>query len=67
MKAWRGFQKPLSQPGSREVNMAMINYHENDGVTCSCGWAYQHRRAKVVEDAIDRHIDKRHHGRGIRL
>lgn len=33
---------------------------------CSCGWAYGHDREKVREDAIDRHLNKRHGGMGIR-
>ena len=62
----QGFQKPLSNPGSREVGLAVISY-ENDWAICNCGWAFGATREKVREDAIDRHLNKKHQGRGIRL
>lgn len=61
-----GFQKPASAPGAKQVNLARISY-ENGWAKCSCGWAFGHLREKVREDAVDRHINKRHAGRGIRL
>lgn len=61
-----GFQKRASQPGTREVRLARVSYHEN-GASCSCGWSTPLARAEVVEDRIDRHFAKRHEGRGIRL
>lgn len=56
----------LSQPGAKKVGLARISY---DGmfVACSCGWTYGHIREKPRENAIDRHLDKKHNGRGIRL
>lgn len=36
-------------------------------VTCSCGATKFHAREKVREDWIDAHINRKHHGRGIRL
>lgn len=51
----------------RPVSLAVIKY---DGPTasCSCGsWSFTHYREKVRENAIDRHLRKRHHGRGIRI
>jgi hypothetical protein len=59
----QGFQKP--------GGLARITYdpHGEHGSTvkCSCGWRYRHKREKVREDAIDRHINKKHQGRGIRI
>lgn len=63
----QGFQKQTNQPGAREVGLAVITYHDTAQVGCSCGWGYIHTREKVREDAIDRHLDKHHQGRGIRL
>lgn len=62
----RGFQKPLSQPGKKKVGVARISY-DGDFVVCSCGWAYGALREKVREDAVDRHIEKKHQGKGFRL
>lgn len=50
----------------KQVGMAVIQY-QGTGVGCNCGWAYAHAREKVREDAIDRHLNKRHNGRGIRI
>lgn len=67
-----GFQKPLSDPASaKPVGLAVISY-ERIGIrqyaVCSCGgWSHSHNRPKVLEDAVDRHLSKRHDGRGIRL
>lgn len=46
--------------------MALV---KNDGLSCSCncGWSYTHKRDKIREDAIDRHLSKQHDGRGMRL
>lgn len=60
-----GFQKPLSAP-TRQVRLARITYNGNEAL-CSCGWGFAHKRDKVREDAVDRHLTKRHGGRGIRL
>lgn len=60
-----GFQKPLRPKKTKEVRMARISYHE-DGAVCSCGWVVRHLREKVVEDSIDRHLAKKHKGRGFR-
>lgn len=56
----------------KEVGLARISTHPNynrEGSTavCSCGWNYYHARDKVREDAIDRHIERKHKGRGVRL
>lgn len=61
-----GFQKPLSQPGSKSVGLARVSY-QGDRAVCSCGWGAGAARVKILEDKIDRHLAKRHNGRGIRL
>jgi hypothetical protein len=60
-----GFQKPVSQPAKR-VGVAVVTY-EGDTARCSCGWGYAHQREKVREDAVDRHLRKKHNGRGVRI
>ena len=65
--ATQGFQKPLDSGKRREVGLAVISYIEAGGAVCSCGWGYFHNREKVREDAIDKHIDRKHQGKGIRL
>lgn len=70
MKRMEGFQKRLSDPSkAKEVRVARISYTEDGhGAVCSCGgWAYWHRRTKVMEDAIDKHLLRKHGGRGFRL
>lgn len=67
MKQPQGFQKPLRSPSRRAVGLARISYVDGGGVVCSCGWTYVHVREKVREDAVDRHINRKHNGRGIRL
>lgn len=62
-----GFQKPQSTTKTREVGLAVITHYGDTRVECSCGWSYGHTREKVREDAVDKHLDKRHSGRGIRL
>ncbi len=35
-------------------------------MACSCGgWATSHKRTKVREDRAQRHLDRKHGGRGI--
>jgi hypothetical protein len=65
-------QDHLSGPTgqTREVGLARISYAESQRGThgeCSCGWGAVHLRAKVLEDKIDRHLETKHGGRGIRL
>jgi hypothetical protein len=60
-----GFQKPVSEPGKRQVGLAVVSY-DGGRAQCSCGWGFTHTREKVREDAIDRHLDRKHQGRGIR-
>lgn len=62
-----GFQKRVKPQQYKSVGLARISYHEDGHVECSCSWSNSHSRDKVREDAIDRHLAKRHGGRGIRL
>jgi hypothetical protein len=67
-KMTSGFQKPLDDGKRKKVGLASVR--DDDGIgaaQCSCGWAYAHRRAKVRENAIQRHLDRAHAGRGIWL
>lgn len=61
-----GFQKPMSSP-PKAVGLAVISQGDYGRVRCSCGWGYQHKREKVREDAVDKHIESIHAGRGIRV
>lgn len=65
--ATHGFQKPLDSGKRKEVGLAVISYIEAGGAMCSCGWGHFHSREKVREDAIDRHINRKHQGRAIRV
>lgn len=62
-----GFQKrtPPHEWGSPRV--AMVKYAATGGASCSCGWYSPHKRRKVLDDAIDRHLERRHQGKGVRL
>lgn len=62
-----GFQKPLDDGKRKKVGLAIINYGDKGYAICSCGQAFTQRREKVREDAIDRHLAKKHGGRGMRL
>lgn len=59
-------QDRQAKPTTREVGLARITY-SGSAVGCSCGWVRAHPREKVLEDSIDRHLSKKHGGRGIRL
>lgn len=62
----QGFQKRTDPKDWTQPRMALISYYA-DGVKCSCGWFNTAKREKVREDAIDRHLDRRHNGRGVRM
>jgi hypothetical protein len=47
--------------------MPFISYEGVDVAKCSCGWSTRSGRVKVREDRIDRHLNKRHNGRGMRM
>lgn len=68
--ATSGFQKPIDPGTRRKVGLAVISYGEVEGrqfAECSCGQPFVQAREKVREDAIDRHLSKKHNGRGIRV
>ena len=51
----------------KKVNLARVTYDAYGGAACSCGWSKRPCRVKVLENAIDRHLDRRHAGKGVRL
>lgn len=64
----QGFQKRIKPEQFKQVGLARISYNDQGRAVCSCGWeSTGHIRPKVLEDLIDRHLLKRHGGRGIRL
>lgn len=62
-----GFQKPARPKKYRPVRVAVIRREDNGVTACSCGWVTLAFRDKVREDAVDRHLLKRHGGQGVRL
>ncbi len=50
----------------KPVRMAIVR-REDGGITISCGWAKVHPRVKVLEDAAERHLNKKHGGQGLWL
>lgn len=58
---------PQRATSTTEVGLARIVYPEPGVALCTCSWQGTHVRAKVLEDMIDRHLNKKHGGRGIRL
>lgn len=63
----KGFQKPLAGK-PKPVGLAMITEPAPGALACSCeGFVSTHQRKKVREDQAQRHLDKRHEGRGIWL
>lgn len=72
MKARTDHNRPLNPVSRKNVGLAIVKteHVENldiEAAQCSCGWVAYHRRHKVLEDKIDRHLDKEHNRRGIRL
>lgn len=60
--------KVLRGKTTGKFGIAVISYDaEGRYASCKCDWSFWHQRTKVVEDAIDRHLAKKHRGRGIRL
>jgi hypothetical protein len=59
-----------AKPGTKK-GFAFVRSEFGEGgeqmATCSCGAEKFHRRGKVVEDWIDRHIDKAHKGKAVRV
>lgn len=63
-----GFQKPVDSGKRREVGMAVVSRDRVTGIMrCSCGQPFMHERDKPRENAIDKHIARKHSGMGIRL
>lgn len=65
-----GFRKPIDSGKRVEVGLAVITYGvvgDRGYASCSCGQPFTQRRTKVREDAIDKHLNEKHAGRGIRL
>ena len=58
---------PIPPDKWKSPRIARISYSENGGASCSCGWSTRNVREKVREDSIDRHLNKRHQGKGFRL
>lgn len=61
-----GFQKPANPTKPAAVGLAIVRTVD-ERATCSCGQSFAHRRDKVREDWIDKHINRKHHGTGVRL
>lgn len=64
-----GFRKPIDSGGRKPVGLAVIKSGETEtGIKfaeCSCGAPFVQQRDKVRNAAIDRHLTKKHGGRGI--
>jgi hypothetical protein len=66
----QGFQKPVRPDDFKVVGLAVVSMEQAAGrecAQCSCGWTGYHSRLKVLDDRIDRHLQRRHAGRGIRV
>lgn len=67
----QGFRKPLivvPRRAGKTAGLAMITEPEPGVLVCSCGnFTTLHPRRKVREDKAERHINKRHNGRGVWL
>lgn len=61
------FQKRVRPEDFKDVRIARVSYREDGSAACSCSWVTPPARDKVQEDRIDRHLNKRHGGRGFRL
>lgn len=64
-----GFQKPLRGGERKNVKIAIISSGETENgyayAECSCGEPFIHRREKVRDAQIERHVSKKHGGRVI--
>jgi hypothetical protein len=50
----------------KPVGMAIVKF-ETGGVSISCGWVKIHNRVKVLEEAAQNHLNKKHGGQGLWL
>lgn len=63
-----GFQKPIHvmpRKAGKSSTLARITEAESEdgsrhGAECSCGWVKTHSRKKVVTEAVDAHVKKKH-------
>jgi hypothetical protein len=63
----RKIERKIPPQDWQPVRMAVISMGSH-GARCSCGWtSRQITRVKVLDNVIDRHLAKRHEGRGIRI
>lgn len=51
----------------KPVRIAVVTTYGDTRIEISCGWSKSHPRAKVREDAAQRHLDKKHGGSGMWL
>ncbi len=59
-----GFQKPLRAQKTKAVGLALVS--EGDGYAqCSCGKSVIHRRRKVIETRMEKHVNEKHGGRAV--
>lgn len=63
----QGFRKPIDTGQRKGVRIARISYTEDGYAKCSCGQPFKQPREKPREDAIDKHLNRKHGGRGFRL
>lgn len=62
----KGFQKPLDSGKRVEVVMAIL-HDQGSHATCNCGALFTQRRKKPREEAMQKHLDKKHEGQGLWL
>lgn len=65
----KGFQK-RAQGRRRQVRVAVVKMMTTDagsGAECSCGYVKYHKRAKVVEDRLQAHVNRDHGGKAMWL
>lgn len=53
---------------AKDVRLAIIREVEGNALVCSCGaFSITHARVKVREDRAQKHLDKKHDGKGLWL
>jgi hypothetical protein len=65
--ATQDHQRKRSTQSTKPVGLARITYYGDTHAVCSCGWSMGHIRPKALENGVDRHLSRKHQGRGIRL
>lgn len=61
-----GFQKPLDDGKRKQVRIAVIRTGDG-GALCSCGAPFTQRRKKPRDEAIQKHVNKKHGGQALWL